>query len=245
MANTKHSAAREIIIDRLLRNRRGYSIQELLEIINRSLEMDGFRPVTANTIRNDIRNIMYGYKLKVHVEKRGFREYFMYEDPESTIYNGVLTFGELAHLHSALLSIRYQDEMQGSLMYQQLSERLCGLLDFESISEPILIYERIPVQQELDVFQSLYENIRTKTPVYVDYKKSSKDKGLRVLIHPYYLRQRGYKWYLLGHDATNGKSVDVYIGEFSHVTAANEVEYIPNSEFQLNDYYTKHISYEQ
>ena len=29
MANTKHSAAREIIIDRLLRERRGYSLQEM------------------------------------------------------------------------------------------------------------------------------------------------------------------------------------------------------------------------
>ena len=39
MANTKHSAAREIIIDRLLRERRGYSLQEILDKVNDALDL--------------------------------------------------------------------------------------------------------------------------------------------------------------------------------------------------------------
>ena len=57
MANTKHSVAREIIIDRLLHKRRGYSVYEMLDIVNEALEFEGFAPVTLNTIRRDIETI--------------------------------------------------------------------------------------------------------------------------------------------------------------------------------------------
>ena len=38
MANTKKSAAREIIIDRLLRDRRGYTAAEIAEKVNISVQ---------------------------------------------------------------------------------------------------------------------------------------------------------------------------------------------------------------
>lgn len=75
MANTKHSAAREIIIDRLLHKRCGYSLYEMLEIVNQSLEVNGYRPVSLNTIRNDIETFQYLYKQAIHVERRGYQNY--------------------------------------------------------------------------------------------------------------------------------------------------------------------------
>ena len=62
MANTKHSAAREIIIDRLLRERRGYCVKEILEIVNDGLTFQDLPTVSKNTIRNDIENIQSLYK---------------------------------------------------------------------------------------------------------------------------------------------------------------------------------------
>ena len=102
MANTKHSVAREIIIDRLLHERCGYSLYEMLDVVNKELEVNGFRHVTLNTIRNDIENFQHLYKQKIQVEQRGYRNYYRYEDPEASIFNNVLTFGEIQHLHSAL-----------------------------------------------------------------------------------------------------------------------------------------------
>jgi predicted branched-subunit amino acid permease len=61
MANTKHSVAREIIIDRLLRERRGYSIMELWERVNNALDLEGFAPVSESSIRNDLKDVQYLY----------------------------------------------------------------------------------------------------------------------------------------------------------------------------------------
>ena len=45
MANTKHSAARAIIIDRLLRERRGYCVKEILEIVNDGLTFQELKKI--------------------------------------------------------------------------------------------------------------------------------------------------------------------------------------------------------
>lgn len=55
MANVKSGAYREVIIDRCLQSRRGYSTQEIFDKCNDALERRGEEPISAlNTIRNDI-----------------------------------------------------------------------------------------------------------------------------------------------------------------------------------------------
>lgn len=70
MANTKHSTAREIIIDRLLRKRRGYSVYEILDIVNESLNFEGFGPVSITTIRRDLDTIRFRYKQKLEAKRK-------------------------------------------------------------------------------------------------------------------------------------------------------------------------------
>ena len=58
MANVKSASVREIVIDRCLREQRGYTARELMERVNETLEFEGLRPITSvNTIHNDLVNI--------------------------------------------------------------------------------------------------------------------------------------------------------------------------------------------
>ena len=242
MANTKHSAAREIIIDRLLHKRCGYSLYEMLDIVNQSLEVDGYRPVSLNTIRNDIETFQYLYKQAIHVERRGYQNYYMYEDPNFTIFNNVLTLGELQHIHSALLSIRFLDAIQGTHMYEQLSERLCGLLDLDSYEDPIVLYDKFPHKNDLKRFQSLYELIWSKTPITIVFDLADDNEGKSILVHPYFLIKRGDAWNLLCHDATNDVAAEIPISDISRIHIENDIEFIPNNDFLMKDYYKKHFA---
>ena len=144
MANTKHSTAREIIIDRLLRKRRGYSVYEIMDIVNESLDFEGFSPVSITTIRRDLDTIRYRYKQKLETRKKSHNIYFRYEDPNYTIFNNVLTFGEIQQIQAALLAIRFSDEIQGTQMYIELSKRLADMFDLDHVSDPIVLYKNIP-----------------------------------------------------------------------------------------------------
>lgn len=242
MANTKHSVAREMIIDRLLHKRRGYSIYEMLDIVNKALEFEGYGPVTINTIRRDIDTIRYRYKQCLHCEKRSYYEYFRYEDPNFTIYNNVLTYGEIQHIHSALMSIRWSDAVQGTLMYKELSDRLSDMLDLDPATDPIVIYEKIPSNNDLKRFQVIYEYIRTKSVARVTYKEAKDQEKQEIIIHPYFLLQRSHRWILLGHDATNNRPVEIPLFMITRMSTEDDVEYVPNNDFDLKDFYTKHFS---
>ena len=239
MANSKHSAAREIIIDRLLHERRGYSVHEIIDIVNRQLEEDGFPPVCINTIRNDMDIIRYRYRIPLDIVKRGQRLIYRYADPNQTIFKTVLTFGELQHIQSAIQSIIFRDPIQASLMYKQISERLGHLLKLDTLGEPILIYEEIPDLDELKMFQSMYNYIQSKSPAIITYKPGRGKREREIVVHPYFLLQKNQKWNLLCFNGTDEKPAEIPITDIKHVAPADGVEFIPNTYFDFKEYYKK------
>ena len=244
MANTKHSVAREIVIDRLLHKRRGYSLQEMLEIVNEELERHGFREVSLNTIRNDIENIQYLYRQKLDIEMKNHCYYYRYASEDSTIFNNVLTFGELQQLHSALMSIRFVDPIQGTLMYQELSDRMSSMLDLDNASDPIVIYKKIPSKASCKKYRSLYQHIRTKTPILVTRKIEDSDKEEVIVAHPYFIMFDCPNYYLLCHDGTHNKKRKILIKDIKAIHTASETEFIPNTDYEMKEFYTKHLMME-
>ena len=239
MANTKHSAAREIIIDRLLRERRGYSLQEILNKVNESLEWEGFPPVSESCIRKDLDVIQHLYNKKLTIEKHSFRLYYKYADPESTIYTNVLTFGELQLIQSALNSIRYIDPMEGTMMYKELPERVSKILGLETEENPVVIYETPPTLSNLKRFRTLYELILKHYPARISYHTESGKVERNVIVHPYYLLNRENEWYLLCRNETSNRPEKIYLSAIDRIEFADEVEFIPNEDFDFKDYYTK------
>ena len=243
MANTKKSSAREIIIDRLLQKSRGYSINEMLDIVNESFEFEGFSPVSLTTIRRDIETIRYHYKKKLISEKRGHRFYYKYEDPNCTIYKNVLTPGEIRHIRSVFMFFRAIDEIRGIIMYKQLTKKLSEILEIDSTFEPVVIYENIPTLKELKRFKALYEHILSKSPAIITIRDTKDSPETELLVHPYYLSQKSSEWFLLCHDSTNDKAAEIPLKTIVRMSTASEIEFIPNKDFPLNDYYKKKFKY--
>ena len=242
MANTKHSTAREIIIDRLLRKRRGYSVYEILDIVNESLNFEGFGPVSITTIRRDLDTIRFRYKQKLETKKKSHNIYFRYEDPDNTIFKNVLTFGEIQQIQSALLAIRFSDELQGTLMYMELSKRLADMFDLDPSSDPVVLYKNIPSTAECKRYRDLYQYIRTKTPVSITFFPEINERQRESTIHPYYILKDESTYYLLGHDSDKNAPVKIPISNILRMHVLNDVPFIPNSDFPLQDFYTKHMS---
>ena len=242
MANTKHSTAREIIIDRLLRKRRGYSVYEILDIVNESLNFEGFGPVSITTIRRDLDTIRFRYKQKLEAKKKSHNIYFRYEDPDNTIFKNVLTFGEIQQIQSALLAIRFSDELQGTLMYMELSKRLADMFDLDPSSDPVVLYKNIPSTAECKRYRDLYQYIRTKTPVSITFFPEINERQRESTIHPYYILKDESTYYLLGHDSDKNAPVKIPISNILRMHVLNDVPFIPNSDFPLQDFYTKHMS---
>lgn len=244
MSNTRHSMAREIIIDRLLSKPHGYSAREILKEVNYALEIHGFPKVSLNTIRNDIHTIQYVFRQKVIVERRSHQNYYYYEYSGNSIFKNVLTFDEIQHLHSALLSILFCDPIQGTLIYKDLSRRLSDLLDIDKADEPIVIYKRIPSKATCNKFKSLYRHIRSRMPVFITYESNKENIEQKIIVHPYFIMFDSPDYFLLGRDSTNSCAVKIPIKSISNISSAHSIDYIPNSDFILKDFYDNHLAYE-
>ena len=239
MANTKHSVAREIIIDRLLRERCGYCVKEILEIVNEGLKLQDLPSVSSNTIRNDIENIQSLYKKVLISEKRGRDWYYQYKDTESTIFTNVLTFGELQLIQSALNAIRYIDPMEGTMMYKELPERVGKILGLETEENPVVIYETPPSLNDLKRFRTLYEYILKQYPACITYHTETGKIERNVIVHPYYLLNRANEWYLLCHNETSNMPTEIHLSDINQIDVADNISFIPNNDFSLQDYYKK------
>ena len=165
MANTKHSTAREIIIDRLLHKRCGYSIYDMVDIVNEALAFEGFSPVTVSTIRRDIETFRYHYRVKLEKKKRGYQTYLRYEDPNFSLYKNVLTFAEIQQIRTALMCIRLKDEILGTMMYEQLSKHLADILNIDHAEQPVVIFEKVCSQNDIKKDTTIYDCIMKRLPM--------------------------------------------------------------------------------
>ncbi|WP_033147853.1 hypothetical protein [Prevotella sp. P6B1] len=245
MANTKHSVAREIIISRLLHEDCGHSLYELLDEVNNALRFEGFREVTVNTIRNDIENFKYLYKQDLVKERRGRCDYYRFKDPDATLYNNVLTFEEIQHLHAALMAIRFCDPLQGTMTFKHLSRRLSHMLELDPASDPIVLYNNLPSKSDCNRFRTIYRYIREKTPACITYFPENDMPQRESIIHPYYILNDEAKYFLLGHNSDENTPAKIPFSNITRMYAVRDMPYIPNKDFPLQDFYTKHFSRKQ
>ena len=100
MAQTKNALIRQRVIDRCLRSRWHYSVNDLMEACNIALEEAGYNKVKSKvTILKDLDGIVNDFPDAVIVTKKeGRNVYYEYEDKSFSIYNIPLNDDEMAQL---------------------------------------------------------------------------------------------------------------------------------------------------
>lgn len=236
MANVKNAGVREIILDRYLRKRRGYTINELMELVNKHLVLEGFRPITAgNTIRNDLTYISNRWKQPIRESKRRQAICYCYEDPSFSIFKCEFTLAEKQFIHSLLINCKFMDILQGSPLCQELEEHLREELYPDSYEQPILIFENIPNETAEYYFSVCYDSIRSRQPILVVH---ARNKGKPAsTIHPYFLRQHRQKWHLLGYDDQQDVVTCICVNDILSIEKDYDAAFIPRSADDVNDYY--------
>jgi hypothetical protein len=237
MANVKNAGVREIIIDQCLQKRRGYTINELKDRVNETLEFEGLPLVTSgNTIRNDLENIGNRHKQALEKFKRGHAICYRYKDASFSIFNGQLTTGEMRQLYRILQNLKFMDQFQGSELCTHLMERIKDQVYLDCYEQPILIYENTMTLEEQRNILSLCECMGYKQPVHLVYKDKASTLN-SVTVHPYFLRQERMQWHLMGCDEHTRKPVRIPTCKIVSVEEADNVEFVPNTIFNMEEFY--------
>ena len=201
MPNTKSSDIRYKVLDRCLR-RGGYSTSDLMDEVNKELELQGFPTVSAlNTIRQDMDHIVNSYpEISIVDKKVGRNVTYSYENPESSIFKLPFNDDELAQLSQcmAILS-RFEGTPQMEWMHSFI-ERFKLSLNIDVDGRQVVGFDDCRYLRGKEYFSTLLSAICNKKVLAIGYKSFRQDAVKEVILHPYYIKEYNKRWFLLGRE---------------------------------------------
>lgn len=195
MANVKSGAFREIIIDRCLQSRRGYSTLEMMEKCNDALERRCEPLVTAtNTIRNDIVAIENRWHVVVEQLKVGRNVRYRYQDPNFSIFNFPLNEEEITQLNQAVSLLRRFEGMPGFGWVDELNAHLQSTINTNQ--KLVIGFDENKQLKGMEFFTPLFECISNKQAIELTYQPYREEVPQTYVVHPYYLKEYNQRWFL-------------------------------------------------
>lgn len=251
MPNTKSSDIRYKVLDRCLR-RGGYSTSDLMDEVNKELELQGFPTVSAlNTIRQDMDHIVNSYpEISIVDKKVGRNVTYSYENPESSIFKLPFNDDELAQLSQcmAILS-RFEGTPQMEWMHSFI-ERFKLSLNIDVDGRQVVGFDDCRYLRGKEYFSTLLSAICNKKVLAIGYKSFRQDAVKEVILHPYYIKEYNKRWFLLGREHGYDSISHLAFDRIEHINDVTGVSYIENNEYDFNDDYfsdivgvTKHLDH--
>lgn len=239
MANVKSGAFREIIIDRCLQSRRGYSTMEIMEKCNEALERRCEPLITAtNTIRNDILSIENRWNIVVEPIKVGRNIRYRYQNPNFSIFRSSLNEEEIIELSHAVSLLRRFEGMPGFGWVDELNVHLQSTINIEQKS--FVGFDENKQLRGMEYFTPLFECISRKEVIELQYQSYKEDKANIYVVHPYYLKEYNQRWFLF---AFNNKYKDVTIFSLDRIRGIRKTSdtYIKNETIDFEHYFDERI----
>lgn len=235
MANVKNGAYREIIIDRCLQSRRGFSTQEIFDKCNDALERRGEIPISSlNTIRNDILSIENRWHVVVEELRSGREKRYRYEDPHFSIFNSPLNEDEIAQLTQSISMLRRFEGMPGFEWVEEMSAHLQETVSANS--EPVIGFDENKDLKGMAFFTPLFNAITEKKAIKIKYHTYKNDKVIEGVVHPYYLKEYNQRWFLFALN-DKYKSISIYALDRIETLGKTSAKFIPNTEIDFSHYF--------
>lgn len=252
MPNTKSSDIRYKVLDRCLR-RGGYSTSDLMNEVNKELELQGFPTVSAlNTIRQDMDFIASSYPdIDIVDKKIGRNVTYSYENPESSIYKLPFNDDELAQLSQcmAILS-RFEGTPQMEWMHSFI-ERFKLSLNIDVDGKQVVGFDECRYLRGKEYFATLLSAICNRCVLNISYKSFRRGAIKKVILHPYFLKEYNNRWFLLGKEHGFDSISHLAFDRIERISPVSGVSFIENTQYDFNDDYfsdiigvTKHLESE-
>ena len=235
MANVKNGAYREIIIDRCLQSRKGYSTQEIFDKCNVALERRNEPPITSlNTIRNDILAIENRWHIIVEQIRSGREIRYRYKDPRFSIYNTPLNEDEIAQLSQSISLLQRFEGMPGFGWLDEMNAYLQTTIN--AGSEPVIGFDENKNLKGMSFFTPLFKAITSKKTIKISYRSYKSDKDIEAIIHPYYLKEFNQRWFLFALNEEYKTISNFALDRIEHIERVN-VKYTPNTTIDFACYF--------
>ncbi len=197
MPNSKNFSKRLRVLDRCLGSGHAYTGKELIGFINQELEAHSEPPVSSrNTLMEDLMSIENDFNVSILRERHGRQTTYRYEKPGFTIFSSELSEDDFNHLEQALAILsRFEGMPQFDWMTQLSADMNLRMANQEQVKS-IVGFESSIYNKGMEHFTPLFNAIRKKITVEIQYQSFKMDEPQTLIVHPYYLKQYNNRWFL-------------------------------------------------
>jgi predicted DNA-binding transcriptional regulator YafY len=204
MPTNKNASYRYRVIDNCLKNTgRKWTLDDLMDKISTRLEED-FGKVTGiskRTVQGDI-SIMKsmrprGFDAPI-VCKDGF---YLYDDPDYSIENNPLNEQDIKNLREAIELLKQFKNIPILTDLQEIVLRLEGIIpEKKQGGRKLIDFEANEKLKGLSLIDPIYKAIKNMQVLKVEYLPYTYTENLKMIIHPYLLKEYHNRWFLIGYN---------------------------------------------
>lgn len=233
---------RYVILDECLKDRRHhYYMKDLVDKVNRKLELHDNIPVSERTIRGDLRFMQSREGWEIELEHRfdGRERIYHYADPDFSIMKQPITPTEADQLSKTITML---SRFKGMPNYQWLEEVLVMLRQkflLDDVEESMVVFAHNEYLTGLDWFEPLLDAITTHQVVELKYHRFWKKAKKRV-VHPYQLRQWNNRWFLVAMEERLRPRLPytvIPLDRIEHVKVLPKVAFVGCDEEDIMEYF--------
>ncbi|MHC5310516.1 helix-turn-helix transcriptional regulator [Myroides sp. LJL116] len=201
MATNKLALLRYRLLDECLQNRfRKWTLNDLIEKVADGLyQYEGIETgISKRTIQMDIqtmRSDTLGYNAPIIVVDR---KYYTYEDPSYSIRNSPFTETDMDKLKEAVSILKH---LNGFSQVQEMSEVIAkldnNLLTHKTKAPSYIQLEGNPLLKGIKFITPLYEAIKNKQTLLIEYKSFKSKEATKLFYYPYLLKEYRNRWFLI------------------------------------------------
>lgn len=202
MAQTKNAFLRYKILDQCLGNPgRNYTFKDLKTAINEALfeKYPNYKGLSDRQLWNDIEHLEVYYDAPIEKKISGRQRFYSYDRTSTfSIFNNPLNESEKKYLEQAILTLTQFSGRPGFEWTQKVGTFIKSDSQKQHV-EPIIEYDVNLDYKGADLIPVFFNAILNKLVLEFNYTPFNKSK-LKVICHPYYLKQFNGRWFIFGRN---------------------------------------------
>ena len=239
MQKGSKASLRYFILDKCFSNtHHQYTIDELLDIVNEKLGDKEGSSISIRQLRKDIQDmrdrVMYDAPITAY-PLDGRKCYYRYSDPDFSVFNNELSPEEIENLQTTIKMLGKYRGIPANTWIEEVVSSLEYRFGIKANSENLISFEQNEQLKGLEYLSTIIDAAINHQPLNIDYC-TFKGNKIKMVIHPYYVKQYNGRWFLFGLDNGHERIANIALDRIQRMNNASVV-FKKNDSIDFNTYF--------
>jgi predicted DNA-binding transcriptional regulator YafY len=195
----------EILDDCFRRKQKTWTVDDLVEEINRRLSIDFGKGISKRSVYDDINYMLYDLDAPIVTKREGRKIYYTYGQSDFSIRNIPVKEEDIRLLRDAIDVISQVSGLQIADEVQAVVNRLENTVATNfSGRQSIIQFEKNGLTAGNHLLRDVFEAVKGRTVLKIVYQPFGR-QAYEHVFHPYLLKEYRNRWFLIGRVDGSGR----------------------------------------